>query len=106
MFNGFCDFGNWGSLGDFGGWGWAGLILNLIFWVGLIAAITIVVVWAVRRARASADTVAFATGQPAAKVILQTRYAKGEITREQYQRIKQDIEKSIVSKSRKGELER
>jgi uncharacterized membrane protein len=32
-----------------------------------------------------------ATGQPTAKEILQAKYALGEITREQYQLMKQDI---------------
>ena len=105
MFDGFCDLGNWGSLGNFGVWGWTGLILNLIFWIGLIAVFTIVVVWAVRRARVSAGTVSYGTGQPTAEGILQARYARGEITREQYQRIKQDIGKSKASENRKGELE-
>jgi uncharacterized membrane protein len=33
-----------------------------------------------------------ATEQPSAKEILQARYARGEISREQYERKKQDIE--------------
>ncbi len=86
MFDGLCDSGNWGSLGDFGVGGGIGLILTLVFWVGLIAALTLLVVWAVRRARVPA-----ATGQPTAKEILQAQYVRGEITREQYELMKQDI---------------
>jgi putative membrane protein len=91
MYTGLCHFGNWGSLGDFGGWGWAELILNLIFWVGLIAGLTLLVVWARRRARVPASTVPYATGQPTALEILQAQYARGEITREQYELRKQDL---------------
>ena len=91
MFNGFCHFGNWGSFGDFGVWGWAGFILNLVFWVGLLVGLALLVVWAARRARAPAATVASASGHSTAKEILQTRYARGEITREQYQQMLDDV---------------
>ena len=88
MFDGLCHAGagNWGSVGNFGVWGWIGLILNLVFWVALIAVLVVLVVWAIRRARVPAGT-----GQPTAKEILQAKYARGEITREQYQLMKQDI---------------
>lgn len=92
-----CFSGNWGFLGDFGLWGWIGLILNLIFWVGLIAGLAMLVVWAIRRARVPAATGPYATGQPnagslpTAKEILQARYARGEITRDQYELKKQVI---------------
>ena len=66
MFNGLCHFGNWGSLENFGVWGWIGLILNLIFWVGLIAGLTLLVVWAIRRARVPAANVSYAGGQATA----------------------------------------
>jgi putative membrane protein len=105
MFNGYCDFGSWGSLGNFGVLGWIGLILNLIFWIGLIVGFAVLVVWAIRRAQVPAGTVAYGSGQPTTKAILQTRYARGEITRDQYQRMKQDIGKSKVSEIRKGESE-
>lgn len=92
MFNGFCHFGNWSSIGNFGTWGWIGLILNLVFWVGLLAGLTWLVVWALRRAQVPAGIGPHATGQLTATEILQTRYARGEITREQYELMKQDIE--------------
>jgi putative membrane protein len=88
MFDGLCHAGagNWGSLGNFGVWGWIGLILNLVFWVGLIAGLILLVFWAIRRARVSS-----APGQLNAKEILQTRYTRGELTREQFELMKQDI---------------
>ncbi|HEX6034386.1 MAG TPA: SHOCT domain-containing protein [Anaerolineales bacterium] len=81
-----CHSGTWGSLGNFGVWGWVGVILNLVFWVGLLAALTLLVVLAVRSAR-----VPVAAGEPSAKEILQAQYVRGEITREQYELRKQDI---------------
>ncbi len=91
MINGFCNTGTWGSLGNFGGWGWIGLILNLVFWFALLAGLTLFVVRAIQHARVPAATVPYATGQSTAKEIVQTRYARGEITREQYELMKQDI---------------
>jgi putative membrane protein len=67
------------------------LILNLVFWGGLIAALVVLVVWVIRRARVPADTIPYATRQPTAMQILQARYARGEISREQYALMKQVI---------------
>ena len=103
MITGLCHSGNWGSLGNLSGWSWVGLILSLIFWVGLLAGLTLLVVRAIRRARGSAAKVPYATGPPTAgrqntaghrqtaKEILQAQYVRGEITREQYELRKQDI---------------
>lgn len=91
MINGLCHSGNWGYLGNLGVWGWTGLILNLVFWVGLLAVLITLAVWALRRTRVPAATVLHTTGQPSAKEILQAQYVRGEITREQYELMKQDI---------------
>lgn len=86
MFNGLCHTGTWGSLGNMGVWGWVALILNLVFWVGLFAGLTLWAIRATRRAWVTASA-----GQPTAKEILQAQYARGEITREEYELQKQDI---------------
>ena len=91
MYDGPCYSGNWGFLGDFGVWGWIGLILNLVFWVGLLVGLILLVVWAIRRARFPDATGVNTTGVPTTKEILQTLYARGEITREQYEFLKPDI---------------
>ncbi len=92
MFGGFCGFGNWGSAGTFGVLGGIGLMLYLLFWGGLLTGLILFVVRAFRRARISTGSDSFATGQPTAKEILRAQYARGEITREQYERMKRDIE--------------
>lgn len=86
MSNLLCHSGTWGSLGNLGVWGWVGLILELVFWVGLLAGLILLVVAAIRRAQVPA-----ATGGLTAREILQSQYARGEITREQYELMKQDI---------------
>jgi putative membrane protein len=85
MFNGLCHTGSWGSLGNMGVWGWVGLILNLVFWVGLLAGLTLLAVRAMRRAQ-----IPVATRQRTAKEILQAQYARGEITRQEYELRKQN----------------
>jgi uncharacterized membrane protein len=92
MSNVLCHSVNLASLGNLGAWGWVELILNLVFWVGLLAGFTLLVVWVIRRMRVPAATVSSTTGQPSAKEILQAQYARGEINHEQYER-KQDIDK-------------
>ena len=91
MFDGWCHFGNWGSFGNFGLWGWIGFILNLVIWVGLLVGLILLVVRAARRARVSGATGVSAGGQPTAKEILQARYVRGELTREQYQQMLDDV---------------
>ena len=87
MISGLCNTGTWGFLGDFGLWGWIGLILNLVVWVGLLAGLALLVVWVIRRARTAPP----AGGGNTAREILQARFARGEITREQFELMKQDI---------------
>ena len=65
MFNGLCHTATWGSLGNMGVWVWLGLILNLVFWVGLLAGLILLAVRAMKRAR-----VPVPIRQPTAKEIL------------------------------------
>ena len=89
MFGGFCgtENGYWGYSGNFGVGSWRGLVLNLVFWVGLIASFILLVVWAIRHGRVPA-----VNGQLTAKEILQVKYARGEITREQYEQMRLVLE--------------
>ena len=95
--NGFCNTGTWGTPGNFSVWGSIGLILNLVFWIGLLVGLALLVIWATRRARVPAAAGPYATGQPAAGgqntalEILQAQYARGEITREQYELRKKEL---------------
>ena len=81
MFNGWCNFGQWGL------YGWIGLVVNLVFWIGLI----LLVVWLIRKLFAGSSTVPAEAGSHGAREILDVRYARGEITREQYEQMKVDI---------------
>lgn len=66
------------------GWGWIGLgmVHMLLFWIIVILGIVALVRWL---AAGSSDD------PPRAMDILKARYAKGEITREQFEQMKRDI---------------
>jgi putative membrane protein len=87
-----------GMMGGFGpGFGGFGLI-GLLFNIAIIIGIVVLVVWAVRQfsrpnnsgsQTASHSSIAGAT--LSAREILDVRYARGELTREEYQNILGDI---------------
>ena len=83
MMGGGMGMNGFGGMGLFGGW--FGLIINLAIIVGIV----ILVVWAVRRFTSGNVSSGRETQTP--REILQTRYARGEITRDQYQQILQDL---------------
>ena len=83
----------WGMMGP-GGMGgfWfnpVGWIVMLLFWALIVGGIALLVIWLFRE---------IAPGAPApaapsrALDILKERYARGEITREQYEEMKREIE--------------
>ncbi|MCJ7624714.1 MAG: SHOCT domain-containing protein [Anaerolineaceae bacterium] len=72
----------------FGTFGLIGMLLNLIITVGVIVGIVWLVIWLVRRAGSNGQaTIGTVSTAQSPREILQTRYARGEITREQYQEI-------------------
>lgn len=79
-----------------GGMGWIGMIFGALFSLALLVGLILFIIWAVRRmskGSGAAPAAPAAQSQTAAKEILQARYARGEITREQYQEILADLEK-------------
>lgn len=71
------------------GFGLFGLLFMLLFWGGLIA----LAVWLVSALfpRTGRGTTARPDRELSAREILDRRYARGEITREQYELMKQDL---------------
>ena len=72
------------GFGMMGGFGLLGLLFNVLVLVGIV----VLVVWAVKRFTAQGNPPL--AGQ-SARDILQARYARGEITREQYQQMLSDL---------------
>ncbi|HEV2356371.1 MAG TPA: SHOCT domain-containing protein [bacterium] len=73
-----------------GGWGWgaAGLsgILTLFFWLLIIGGILLLIIWGFRQA----GPVELASHRPLD--IVKERYARGELTHEQYEQMRRDLE--------------
>ncbi len=63
-------------------------IVMLVFWLLVLAGLVLVVLWFVRQIRPGEA----AAGRSRALAILQERYARGEITREQYEQVRRDLE--------------
>ncbi len=67
------------------GMGW--MFLGMVFWIFIIACVVLLVLWIIgKSSRGKGDQ-----GEDSALDILNKRYARGEITKEQYDEMKKDI---------------
>jgi len=86
---GCCGFGGLGS------YGWIGWIVNIALSAVILIGLVLLVIWAVRRITNSQKGSMYVADQSGglntAQDILQARYARGEITREEYQRMLDDV---------------
>ncbi|OJX47107.1 MAG: hypothetical protein BGO78_16635 [Chloroflexi bacterium 44-23] len=74
----------------YGGLGWIGMVINLVISVALIIGVVFLVIWIVKRLSNNNS------GRTLNNVVLpveiaKERYAKGEITREEYQKLLADL---------------
>lgn len=76
-----------GGMMGFGGFGLIGLLFNLAIIVGVV----VLIVWAVKRFSSGTTSWNQSAGNQSPREILQARYARGEITREQYQQMLSDL---------------
>ena len=95
MMNGFPGGGGCSQFGGMGGSGLIGGVLALLFGVALIGGLAVLAFYVVRalangRAAQPAAT-AVAPGSP--EEVARLRYARGEISREQYQQMLSDMGK-------------
>jgi len=96
---GMMGFGGFGMMGPgmmggyggmMGGFGYnpIGWILSLVFWALIIGGVVWLVVWLVRNVGGTAST-----ARPDSAIeILKARYARGEITKEQFAEMKKNLE--------------
>ena len=72
--------------GYYGGGGIIGMFLGFIFFIAIIVAVIILIVWLVKKK-------SYSEGESKSRVldILKERYAKGEITKEQFEAMKKDL---------------
>jgi putative membrane protein len=77
-----------GMMGGYAGWSpWWGLAMMAV-WALPIGGVALLVIWLVRRAGGIAGSVA---DRDCALDILRERYARGEITREEYEAMRRDL---------------
>ena len=75
----------------YGGLGWIGMIINLVITVGLIIGLVFLVIWIVKRSSNNYPSQSPNNTTPSAVNIAKDRYAKGDITREEYQKLLTDL---------------
>ncbi|MGM0365011.1 MAG: SHOCT domain-containing protein [Actinomycetota bacterium] len=78
----------WGWPTMMGGLGWIGIILGFIFFILIIIGIVLLIVWLIKRTT-------YPGTEPKTKnkalEVIKERYARGEISKEQYESIKKDL---------------
>jgi putative membrane protein len=80
--------------GGMGGLGLLGGLLSTLLTIGVLVGLVFLGIWLWRKYGASGVgswAQSQETRQPTAREILQTRYARGELTREEYQSMLQDL---------------
>lgn len=82
-------YGNWGMgpWGGYGGFEWIGMII----WIVILALIIAAVVWLVRAMTHPGQTHSAGERRSRGLEVLEERYARGEIKREEYLEMKKDI---------------
>ncbi|NMG32631.1 SHOCT domain-containing protein [Aromatoleum evansii] len=84
-----------GYWGDFGGWGMGfGFLFMILFWVLVVLGIVALVRWLLQQSQAGGDR--RTEERPRDKTpleLVQERYARGEIDRDEYEQKKLDLEK-------------
>ena len=84
------DGPHWGFMGGWGGYGWTG-VLGMFFGFIFLVVVIAVVVWLVRGGWQPDSRAAALNGRSRGLDILEERYAKGEIDRDEYLKKKQDL---------------
>lgn len=79
------DWGPW-RMHEWMGWGWGGMWLGPLFMIGWLVLVVAVVRWLGGAVAVGAKL------ERTAREIIDDRYARGEIDREEYQRRRQDID--------------
>lgn len=93
---GYGMMGGFGSSLGFGSWGGVGLILYLVFMILVIAGGIALLVWLIRKfsnpnSNKLLGDANFNQDMEDSEYVLKVRYARGEITRDEYQIILNDL---------------
>lgn len=81
---------NYGMMSGYGGYGYGYGLVHMIVWIAVLVAIVVAVGWLVRSIAGQRGQ--SASGKRSAGLdVLEERYARGEINREEYLQKKKDI---------------
>jgi putative membrane protein len=75
----------------YGGLGWIGLVINLVITVALIVGLVFLVIWIVKQLSNNNSGRTSKNVASSAIDIAKERYAKGEITRDEFQKLLADL---------------
>lgn len=79
----------WGYGDGWGAWGWLWMVMGSLFMLSFWVGIVLLIIWGIRAlTRGEARP---PRGEPTALDIARMRYARGEITREQFEQLKRDL---------------
>ena len=70
------------------GYGWFGILMMVIFWAGIIAA----TVWLLSNLFPQNNQKSFADASDSPIAILKKRYARGEISKEEFEDMRHNVE--------------
>jgi putative membrane protein len=76
----------------YGSLGWIGMIIKLVLSIGVIIGLVFLVIWIVKQLSNNNLGRSLSNAAPSAVEIAKERYAKGEIAREEYQKLLADLE--------------
>ena len=75
----------------YGSLGWIGMIIKLVLSIGVIIGLVFLVIWIVKQLSNNNLGRSLNNAAPSAVEIAKERYAKGEIAREEYQKLLADL---------------
>lgn len=74
-----------------GWWMWVWMLVSSLFVLLLLVLLILLIAWLARRVREEGRRPAPSTGEPDAAEILGRRYARGEITREEFEEMRRAL---------------
>ena len=80
---------DWGMMGGWGASWWGPL--HMIFWILILVAVIVGIVWFVRSLSHGGPTQSYRPSRSPGLDVLEERYARGELNRDEYLQKKRDI---------------
>lgn len=88
------DWGPWGMHMMWGSWGIGMMIMMFVFWAVLIVGIVLLIRW-LMTAGAPGARLSSGTGSESALDILKKRYARGEISKQEFEEMRRDLQEHV-----------